>query len=84
MRVQNAAAAVCALAREHELRTFTVELRAPVDQFVNGPAGASSTSFRTAAGIAQSITCDERIVLMQLDIVLITQRGGDTALRVCR
>ena len=81
--VQNAVAAVRAFARERELGSGAIELRAPLDQLFD----ARRTFFdQHARGflVDQAVAGVERVLQMQRNFVFIAEGGGDSALRVLR
>src|SRR2546426_10650502 len=78
--MQNAIAAVRFFASERQLRALAAKLRAPLNQFFNAFRSIfheDSCRFR----IAETITCVQRVLKMQADLVFIAQRGCDSALR---
>ena len=83
VRVQHAAAAVRAFAGEQQAAALTIELGAPVDQLVNR---RRPFLHQCAHGprVAQAVAGDQRVLLVQFDLVVVAQRGGDSALRVFR
>ena len=83
MRVQDAAAAVRAFAREQELRSFTIECCAIFDELLNG---GRSFFHQHAHGfrIAQAIARCQRVLLVEFNIVVVAESGSDASLRVYR
>ena len=81
MRVQDAAAAVGAFAREGQTPAIAVELGAPVDQLLDG-GGTFFDQRVHGAAIAQTVAGGERVLLVQLHFVVVAERHGDAALRV--
>jgi hypothetical protein len=81
VRVQDAVAAVRALAGECQLAARAVEGGAPLDQFLN----RRRTLFHQGAhgdGVAQAVAGIQRVLFMQLDLVVVTEGDGDATLRV--
>jgi hypothetical protein len=70
-----------AFTREYQLRPFAIEFRAPLDQFLDG-IGTVLDKRVHSIRIAQACACDQRILLMQLDVVIIAECRGDAALGV--
>ena len=83
VRVQHAVAAVRAFAREGEAVALAVELRAPLDQLLDG---ARTLLHQRAHGVAvaQPVAGGERVLLVQFHFVVVAERHGDAALRVLR
>ena len=70
MSVQDAVAAVCALARKSQLGAFAVEFRAPLNQFLD----ALRTFFYQylgSIGVAQPIARIECVLEMKADLVFV-------------
>ena len=81
MRVQDAVAAVRALARECQLVALAVERGAPLDQFLN----RRRTLFHQRAHgdrVAQTIAGIQRVLFVQFDLVVVAERDRDATLRV--
>src|SRR5256886_16167930 len=81
--MQNAIAAVRFFASERQLRALAAKLRAPLNQFFN----AFRSIFHQCPcclGIAETITCVQRVLKMQADLVFIAQRGHNPTLRQLR
>src|SRR6266446_7748185 len=81
LRVQDAVAAVGALARERKLGSVAIKLCAPLDQFFN----ARRTFFDEHADgfhIAQAVSGDERVLKVQAHFVFVAKGGCDSYLRV--
>ena len=81
--MQNAIAAVRFFASERQLRALAAKLRAPLNQFFNAFRSIfheDSCRFR----IAETITCVQRVLKMQADLVFIAQRGRNPTLRQLR
>ena len=81
VRVEHAVPAVGALAREGEAQSVLIEVRAPVDQLVDA-ARPLLDEHPHRLGIAQTVARGERVLLVQGDLVIFAERGGDAALRV--
>lgn len=81
--MQDAVAAVCAFAGECKLGSIAVELRSPLDQFLD----ASGTFFDEHANsiyVAESISSDQRVLQVKTDFVFVAEGGSNAALRVVR
>src|SRR5438093_4527278 len=81
--MQNAIAAVRFFASERQLRALAAKLRAPLNQFFNAFRSIfheDSCHFK----IAETITCVQRVLKMQADLVFIAQRGRNPTLRQLR
>jgi hypothetical protein len=79
--MQHAIAAVRAFARKQQLRAFAIERGAPLDQ----PLDCTRALLYKSADrllITQSVTCDYRVVFVQLDLVVIAESRGNSALSV--
>ena len=81
MRVKDAIPAVRAFQRKQKFRSFTIELNAPLDQFLNR---ARTFLNQNANGlpIAQAGAGDHRVLLVEFDFVVVAESGRDPALRV--
>jgi hypothetical protein len=81
VRMQDAIAAVRALAGENELRSLAIEFRAPLDQLLNrGRRFLHEQVDRLH--VAEAVAGIDRILLMQFDAVIIIQCGRNSALRI--
>jgi hypothetical protein len=72
---------MCAFPSEEKLRAIAIELRTPVDQFLNDTRrffNEGTDRFR----IAQTGARIERVVLVKLNIVVVTKGRGNPALRI--
>ena len=81
MRVQDAVAAVRALAGERQLAARAVERGAPLDQFLN----RRRTLFHQRAhgdAVAETVAGKQGVLFVQFDLIIIAERDGDAALRV--
>ena len=83
MRVQDATAAVRAFLGERKPQTFTIELRAPVDELLDG-GGPFFDERMNGVSIAKPVTGGYGVLLVQLHLVVIAQRDGDPTLSVFR
>ncbi len=81
VRVQNAIAAVRALARQHQLSRLAVEIRAPAQQFLDAQRPFLHQHPRRFA-VHQAVAGVHRIVQMQRDVFLAAHRNGDSPLRI--
>ena len=83
MRVQNAVAAVGGFARQRQLARMPIELRAPADQL---PDDFRPLLDQRPHGVqvAESIARDERVLLVEFDVIVFPERDRDTALGVLR
>ena len=73
---------LCAPSRVKEsFRAFAIELRAPVDQILNG-GGAFFDQRVDGVLVAESVARVERVLLVQRDLIVVAERHGDAALRV--
>ena len=81
--MQNAAAAVSGFPRESQAHAIAIELRAPLDQLLDG----SRTFLHQRVDglpVAQPGAGGDGVLLVQPDFVVIAQRDGDSALRILR
>ena len=79
VRVENAIAAVRALARQHQLATFAVEVRAPAQQLLD-PQRPFLHQHPRRFAIHQAIASIHRVVQMQRNVFLAAHRNGDSTL----
>ncbi len=81
MGVQDAVAAVRALAGEGQAAGFAVELRAPIDELLDG--GGAFLDERVHGGaVAQAVAGVEGVLLVKLHLVVVAESHGDAALGV--
>src|SRR6478672_1806592 len=83
MGMQHARAAVGTLAGECELSCFTVELRAPGNEFLN----ALGTFFHEDAGsfgVDDAVAGRKRVLDVKADLVFVAESDSDAALSVLR
>src|SRR5215470_16260176 len=82
MRVENARAAVCGLARESQFGAGAIEFRAPFDE-LSDVLGTffhqQGYRFRPAESVAGS----DGVLLVQADFVFVAEGNGDATLRIC-
>ena len=81
--VQHAIAAVRAFAGEGDLGAGAIELRAPLDEFFD----ARRTFFHQNARrffVDQPVAGLQRVFQMQPNLIVVAERGRDTALRILR
>jgi 3-dehydroquinate synthase len=83
LRVQHAMAAMSALAREQQLAAFSIECSSPGDQLLDC-SGTLLDKRAHGLNIAQPIAGEQRVLLMQLDFVVIAERDSDATLRILR
>ena len=83
MSVEDAATGMGALAREGKARALPIELRAPGDQLLDG-AGAFLDEYAHGFRIAEAVAGRDSVLLVERDLVVVAERGGDAALRVFR
>ncbi len=81
--VQHAVAAVRALAGEGELGALLIELRAPLDQFLDAQRAFLDEDARRVA-VAEAVAGNQRVLQVQADLVLVAERDSDAALGVLR
>ena len=81
VRVKNTIAAVGTLASKRQLRALAIEFRAPGDELLDG--GGSFLHQRAHRGaIAEAVACCERVLFVQLDLIVIAERYRDAALGI--
>jgi hypothetical protein len=83
LRVQHAVAAVRALAGERQLVAFAIELRAPIDELLNS-RGAFLHQRVDRRTVAQPVSREQRVLLVELHLVIVAERYRDSALRIFR
>jgi 3-dehydroquinate synthase len=81
--VQDAAAGVRAFAGEGEAGTFAVELGPPGDQFLDG-ARAFLDKRVDGLRVAEAVAGGDGVLLVEGDLVVVAEGGGDAALGVFR
>ena len=83
MRVKNAVAAVRAFAGKEQMRAFAIESSAPGDELFDG-GGRFFDENANCFEVAEAVTGDQGVVLMKLDLIVVAERRGYSALRVFR
>ena len=79
--VQHAIAAVRTLASEGKPGALLIEVRAPLDEFLDAQRAFLDEDARRIA-MAEAIAGDQRVLQMQADLVLVAEGDGDAALGV--
>src|SRR6185437_9482546 len=83
VRVEDAVAAVRAFAGEQQLRSPPVESGAPFDQLLNG-GGSVLNQRSNGVDVTQAVSRVESVLFVKIDLVIVVQGGGDSALRIFR
>ncbi len=79
--MQHPVAAVRAFARECQLGSLAVELRAPLDELLNR-RGAFLHQRAHRRAVAQAVSRVQRVPLVQFHLIVVAQSDGDPALRI--
>jgi len=80
--VKDTISAVCAFASEGEFRAFAIELRPPLDEFLDA-LGSILDQHSRRFRIAEAIAGVERVLLVEADFVFVAEGYGNSALRPC-
>jgi len=83
MRVQDSTATVSSFACEEQMGTFTIESCSPFNELFDC-GGAFFNKRAHSLDIAESIPSTDGVLLVQLDFIIITDGGCDSALGVFR
>ncbi len=83
MRVQDSPTAVCSFLCERQFASFTIELRAPVNELLNG-RGPFFHQRVNGVAVAEAVAGCNGVLLVKLDFIIIAQCDRDAALRILR